>query len=262
MKISTEIESVVTRLGDEKGLKALAEAGFDGWDFTLCPIYDSHHPLSGPQYLSYVRQLRKMGEDLGMVCNQSHAPFPSDRIDAMKRAIECTAEAGGSICVIHPLQNRSLAENTAFYRELLPFAKGCGVKIATENILIPYTCATPEQYLAQLADVNDPDFVACLDIGHGEIAGSTLELIQALGPHLQALHIHDNDKCKDLHQLPFTGAIDFAPIMKALKEIGYTGWLTLEADGFLYNLPDAQVASSVPQLYAAAQRLHKLYTEM
>ena len=257
MNISTEIESVVTALGEEKGMEALAKAGFDGWDFTLFS-----HDLVGADYLAYAQRMKQLGESLGMVCNQSHAPFPTTDPsirDLMKRAIETTAEAGGSICVIHPLHTDTAEANAAFYRELLPFAKEHGVKIATENIFSknhsPAACTTPSQYISQLERISDPSFVACLDIGHAEIAGSAVDMIHTLGHHLQALHVHDNDKKRDLHQLPFAGSIDFAPIMQALKETGYTGWLTLEADGFLSNLPQDQVAVHVPQLAAAARRL-------
>lgn len=52
----------------------------------------------------------------------------------MKRAIECTAEAGGKICIIHPDNDKSAEENAEMYFDLLPFAKECGVKIATENM--------------------------------------------------------------------------------------------------------------------------------
>lgn len=43
----------------------------------------------------------------------------------LKRAIECTAEAGGAICVIHPANNKTAEENAQMYFELLPFAKEC-----------------------------------------------------------------------------------------------------------------------------------------
>ena len=46
-------------------------------------------------------ELKKIGLDNGIVCNQSHAPFPTycDEIRSYyKRALECTAEAGGKIC--------------------------------------------------------------------------------------------------------------------------------------------------------------------
>lgn len=286
MKISTEIESVTRHFGDEKGLEALAKAGFDGWDFSLVAMcrYDKQtksllpnpHPLAVRDYLAYARHLRRVAEDLGLQCNQSHAPFPSTCAgvrDFLKRAIECTAEAGGSICVIHPLHLDTVAVNTEFYRGLLPFAKSCGVKIATENLLsrprgsdtyYPATTSAPAGYLSLLESVNDPDFVACLDIGHAEITASTttaVEMIHALGPHLQALHIHDNNKLLDQHLLPFTGDIDFAPIVKVLKATGYTGWLTLEADSFLNQLPRDQAEAGVSRLADTARRLQELYRQ-
>mgnify|MGYP002513530294 CR=1 FL=1 len=48
---------------------------------------------------------------------------------------------------------------------------------------------------------------------------SAVAMIQALGSRLQALHIHDNDKHHDSHQIPFSMNIDFVPIVKALKQI-------------------------------------------
>lgn len=108
-----------------------------GYDWGTKTALKSDHPLAGGGYLSFARKLRRVGEDNGMVCNQSHAPFPSSCREIrsyFQRAIECTAEAGGQICIIHLDNDQSPEENADMYRELLPFAKGCGVKIATENM--------------------------------------------------------------------------------------------------------------------------------
>ena len=58
-------------------------------------------------------------------------------------------------------------------------------------------------------------------------------MIHALGDSLQALHIHDNDMWHDTHQIPFSMQIDFEKMVKALKDIGYKGYFTLEADAYL-----------------------------
>ena len=86
MKISTEIASVAKLIGEEKTVEYVAKAGFDAWDLSLFDLgrYDwgkqclmqTDHPLTGPNYLAFVRQLRRIGEDNGIHCNQSHAPFP------------------------------------------------------------------------------------------------------------------------------------------------------------------------------------------
>ena len=120
MKTSTEIASIARKVGMEKAVELCAKAGFDAWDFSMfsmcridwktkLPIQDEN-PLNGTGYLSFARKLKTIGLDNGIVCNQSHAPFPVD-VPAvrsyLKRAIECTAEAGGEICIIHPDNNKT-----------------------------------------------------------------------------------------------------------------------------------------------------------
>lgn len=257
MKTSTQIEEASLILGEEKAVEYVAKAGFDGWDFSMFAMckYDwqsgklleNNHPLAGKDYLAFARRLKKIGLDNGIVCNQSHAPFPSSCPEIrsyLKRAIECTAEAGGEICVIHPDNNKSAEENAEMYLELLPFAREHNVKIATENMwnwdsekdeACFAACATPESFVKHVDAVNDDFLVACLDIGHAEMRGAgqgAANTARALG-RLQALHIHDNDKWHDSHQIPFSMSIDFAAVVRALKDIGYKGWFTLEADNYL-----------------------------
>ena len=107
MKISTEIASAAKIIGEEKAIEYIAKAGFDAWDFSMfsmCKynwitksIQATNHPLSGSNYLSFARKLKQIGLDNGIHCNQSHAPFPvycKEIRSYLKRAIECTAEAG------------------------------------------------------------------------------------------------------------------------------------------------------------------------
>ena len=119
-------------------------------------------------------------------------------------------------------------------------------------------CATPDSFNAHLDAVNDDYLVACLDIGHAEMKGSdttAVEMIHALGPRLQALHFHDNNLVNDFHQIPFSMDIDFLPIMKALKEIGYNGYITLESNSFLENFDSTNAAEGAATLSAAARKL-------
>ena len=218
MKISTEIDSIAKHIGEEAAVEMVAKAGFDAFDFSMFEmgrynwttrtVLKTNHPLQSNNYLSFAKRLKKVADDNGIFCNQSHAPFPvccEEILSMQKRAIECTAEAGGTICVIHPDNNKSPEENAEMYLELLPFAKECGVKIATENMFnwdgeknqaSSAACSDAVSFLAHIKAVNDPFLVACLDIGHAEMKGlgtSAPEMICTLGEHLQALHIHDND---------------------------------------------------------------------
>ena len=284
MRISTEIGSAAKRIGEEKTVELVAKAGFDCWDLSMMAMcrYDkatdvlleNPHPFAGAEYLQFVRRLRRIGLDNGITCNQAHAPFPvavPGIRDHLKRAIECAAEAGAKICVIHPGNLYTPRQNGDMFRELLPFAKSHGVKIATENMWCWdkekdqscfASCATPESFLENLREVSDPDFVACLDIGHAEMRGSGVgaaKTILALGDHLQALHLHDNDGWKDRHQIPFSGSIDFDGVLRALKQIGYQGDFTLEADRYLQDFPDEEIFTGLCNMANDTRRLAQMY---
>ena len=285
MKTSTEIASLANLVGEERAVEYVAGAGFDAWDFSMFNAFckfDWHnrvavpgdHPLAGKDYLKYARKLKQIGLDNGIVCNQSHAPFPvscPEIRDSLKKAIECTAEAGGEICIIHPDNNKSPEENAEMYFELLPFAKDCGVKIATENMWnwdkekncsSFAACATSESFNAHLDAVGDDYFVACLDIGHAEMRGSgsgAANMIRALGRRLCALHIHDNDKWNDSHRMPFTMNINFDGVVAALKDINYSGYFTLEADQHYRDYTADTAFEGVKLLYQSVRRLADMF---
>lgn len=284
MKISTEIWSAAKIIGEEKAIEYYAKAGFDAWDFSMFEMcrYDrvatcvkpSSHPLSGNEWKAFAKRLARVASDCGIFCNQSHAPFPSKYADVRsyyKRAIECTAIVGGDICVIHPDNDKSAAENAEMYYEILDFAKSCNVRIATENMWnwdsekdesSFAACATPASFCEHIDIINDPFLVACLDIGHAEMRGSqtsATEMIKALGSRLKALHIHDNNKWKDSHQLPFTMDVDFVPIVDVLREVGYDGVFTLEADQWLSGRTSENIFEGIEEMHSVARRLADMF---
>ena len=283
MKTSTEINSAAKIVGEEKAVELIAKAGFDAWDLSMFKMVSfnwaekTHKPGDNPfgtgDYLGFARKLRRIGEDNGIHCNQSHAPFPSspEIVDYLKRALECTAEAGGEICIIHPMNTGSVEKNSELYFELLPFAKGCGVKIATENMwgwdketnrASFAACATEDDFNAHLDAINDDFFVACLDLGHAEMMGdmtNAVRMIKALDKRLKALHIHDNDRWHDSHQIPFSMQMDFDAIVNALREINYDGYFTLEADTYLSAYNADNVFEGIKKLAESARKLADMF---
>ena len=283
MKISTEIASTARHIGEERAIEACAKAGFDHWDFSMLQmcthkisdgiVEQTDHPLSGSEYLSFARKLKKVADDNGITCNQSHAPFPCTVriLDYLKRAIECTAEVGGQYCIIHPWNYYTPEQNAEMYFELLPFEKEHSVKIATENMwcwdkekdeACFAACCEPKSFLDHLNAVNDDDFVACLDIGHAEMRGlgtSAVDMIEALGSKLQCLHMHDVDKWHDNHQIPFSLNIDFDAVVRALKKNNYHGVFTLEANSYLRAYTPDNVCMGVEMLAQSAKRLAAMF---
>lgn len=86
-----------------------------------------------------------------------------------------------------------------------------------------------------------PGTYFCLDTGHANLSGGkdlAIRLIDNFGKKLKHIHAHDNfggrgDYVKnDLHLPVGFGNIDFAAIFKQLKEINYSGNITLEVHDF------------------------------
>jgi len=286
MRTSTEINSIARITGEEKAVELVAKAGFDAWDFSMTKMWKwseadktrifTDHPLASDNYLEFARRLRRIGEDNGIVCNQSHAPFPcfADKYEHnekfLKRSIEATAEAGGEICVIHPSCFDTPEVNAEMYSKLLPFAKEHNVKIATENMwgwdtakdeATPLACSPHMNFKAHLDALPDDFYVACVDIGHAEMKGtltSAVDMIYTLGDKVEALHIHDVDLKHDNHEIPFSLNVDFEAVAKALRDIGYKGFYTLEAVHYLDKFDETNVFSGVCDLYESCSKFEKM----
>jgi sugar phosphate isomerase/epimerase len=125
-----------------------------------------------------------------------------------------------------------------------------GVLIATENMFkwkdatetetVPAACGTSEDFIRHLDVIDHPSFTACLDLGHAEMVNceGAVSMIRALGNRISCLHVHDNDLYHDLHTFPFAGNANWREIADALREIGYSGHFTFEADSFMKSYPD------------------------
>ncbi len=281
MKISTQTAGLARAFRDEKAVELLCEAGYDSLDFSMFWRNGSTLPIEEEDFLENAAKFKRIADGYNVEFNQTHAPFPSyvegddDYNEWMKPLIVKSIEAGGILgakyVIIHPidLSENQKEFNMEFYKSLAPHAKKANVKIAIENMfawseekqqLVKNVCSDGPEMCDYIDSLEDDCFVACLDIGHcGIIGESAPEMIRQLGhDRLKSLHIHDNDNVSDLHTLPYLGKIDFAGVMKALRDIDYDGELTLEADTFLAAFPDELKIEAVKLMQKTARYLTKL----
>ena len=269
MLVSCPTEFLEDRLGGtDKAIELLAEAGFDAFDITLCYAAreNTTHWLSRDNWKEEAMRLKAVADKAGIVCNQSHAPFPSSVGDEQKdaaiydciiRSMEAAAILGAKIIVVHPKQHLNYAENKEklrqinieFYRSLVPYCEKFGIKVATENMWqwndkakhpIDSTCSRAPEFCDYIDSVGSEWIVGCLDVGHTLLVGADNgDFIRRMGKdRLQALHIHDVTFTSDSHTLPYTQNNDFGAITAALCQIGYEGDITFEANSFYRKLPD------------------------
>lgn len=98
---------------------------------------------------------------------------------------------------------------------------------------------TGEDMARMLLDVDDPNLMVCLDMGHLiDQSGKASDFFAAVGDRVKTTHIHDSIPGQDLHLLAGTGRGDWDDFKTAIKEYNYTGNINSESN-FVYNVKGA-----------------------
>jgi sugar phosphate isomerase/epimerase len=186
--------------------------------------------------------------------------FDKKAYDAIIRSMEFAAIMGVRNIIVHPKQHftyiygenpRILRDiNLEFYNSLIPYCKDFNITVCLENMwqfdserkITPSTCSCLQEFNEYIDLIDSPYIQGCLDIGHAIIAKENVaEFIRGIGKRLKALHVHDTMGDWDAHRVPFTlnHFSYWQEIMTALKDAGYEGELTFEADNTLKLVPDS-----------------------
>ena len=268
MILSGHMTMTVCRYGYEKGFELMKNAGFDAMDHSLEGMTSADDVFQKDGWREHAENVRKMADAAGLLINQTHAPFSFGKkcadetafrefvVPTIKRSLEISGILGAKTVVVHPLQHLTYADNAetlfemnmAYYRELIPYAKEYGVKIAVENMwqkdprrgcIVHSVCSRPEEFVRYIDTLDSEQIVACLDTGHVGLsvrAEEAHDMVRILGhDRLQALHVHDNDYTADQHKLPYFGKIKWTEFAKALGEIDYQGDFTYETGGRAFH---------------------------
>lgn len=112
-------------------------------------------------------------------------------------------------------------------KKLLPLAKELGVVIAIEEVWNKFLL-TPYDHAKYVDEFNSPWVKAYFDVGNIVMYGFPQEWIRALGKRIAKFHLKDFDT-KTRQFVPLReGSIDWKEVRKAIAEIGYAGYLTVE----------------------------------
>jgi D-psicose/D-tagatose/L-ribulose 3-epimerase len=126
-------------------------------------------------------------------------------------------------------------------RQAAEFAKQANLMMAVEylNRFETYLLTTATQAVELVRMVDHPNFRTMYDTFHAHIEEKCqASTVRTLAPVLAHVHISENDR-----GTPGTGQVNWDAAFKTLKEVGYDGWLTIEAFG--RALPDLAAATKV-----------------
>jgi D-psicose/D-tagatose/L-ribulose 3-epimerase len=231
----------------------LKKTGFDGVELPLFTGDRAHY-----------QKVRKELDNQGLacttvtVCNAEANPISPDAavrqkgLDHIKWAIEMTSILGGeNLCGPYhsPLGVFSGTGPTAdekkravdVLRSAADYARQAKVMLAIEylNRFECYFLTTAADARALVEAVNHPHFRSMYDTFHANIEEKQVgPVIKGFAGSFVHVHISENDR-----GTPGTGHVQWDETFQALREVGYDGWMVIEAFG--RALPDLAAATRV-----------------
>ncbi|MGQ9607759.1 MAG: sugar phosphate isomerase/epimerase family protein [bacterium] len=240
--------------------KYAAELGYDGVEvahFTLC---DSVTDVTQSERQRLKSAAESTGIDVvgihwvlvspkGLHISHPDAEIRRKTRDYLHELIDFCADIGGKIIVFGSPQNRNVVKpftpeqtwNAAkeTFAECCPHAAERDVIICIEPLASYMTdyINLPEEALKLVEEINHPNFKMILDTYSMNYEKVDMErAIENNAKYLAHFHINDDNK-----KWPGSGSIDYTPVAKALRKIGYNGYVSVEV--FDFN-PDPRTIAS------------------
>ena len=234
-------------------LERLKEIGYDGVEV---PIFD----LNPDTWQLWSKRLDEIGLErtANTVIAPEHNPVSADpavrmaAYEHMKRVVDCCAAAGSSIlCGPHQVAlgvftGKGATEDewkrsVEHLRKVAEHAQAQGVTIAEEvvNRFEIYHVNTLEQGIRLVDEVGHPNCRLHLDTFHAHIEEKDpAAAIRKAGSRIAHVHISENDR-----STPGEGHVHWDESFATLAEVGYDGWLMVEAFGTA--LPEIAGATAI-----------------
>lgn len=115
-------------------------------------------------------------------------------------------------------------------RKMIPLAKELGVIIAVEEVWNKFLLS-PVEFARYIDEFDSPWVRAYFDVGNVVLYGYPQDWIKTLGKRIIKFHLKDfHSETKQFVQL-LEGSIDWIEVRKAIVEIGFNGYLTVELKG-------------------------------
>lgn len=251
-----------------RALDLCKEAGFSHAELDLNEQAKRKGPLTTNEWEAWADKVKEYAAQLKISIHQGHSfvyrtkestdfnlPDRAWHEERIRRSILAAGRIGIKWLVIHPADfaadetydhKKAKDFNLSYWAPFLELAEKNQVGIAFENMFWSghhqRFCSQVDELIDFVQSFNSPYAGICWDTGHANLAGQHQgEALRQIGNLLKAMHINDNlgKPKKDEHLIPFFGAVDWLPIIKALREIDYQGNFSFEVRKPFRILPKA-----------------------
>jgi sugar phosphate isomerase/epimerase len=237
-----------------------AGLGYEGVEIAPFTLAESIEQLSGSERAQLRQDAEKCGIEIvglhWLLASPAglHIAHPDGSVRQrtaayLKELVGCCADLGGKVMVfgspkqrnvlpeLSPEQARDLAVKT--FREVLPATEGEDVTICLEPLTSAETdfVNTAAEAVEIIDEIAHPNLRLHLDVKAMCAESEPIPaIIKGYAPYMRHFHVNDPNL-----RGPGFGELDFAPIMAALKEVGYDGYVSVEVFDFS---PDPETIAS------------------
>jgi D-psicose/D-tagatose/L-ribulose 3-epimerase len=235
-------------------LKKLKDAGYDGVEIPMFSGDVAHYRALG-------RKLADLGLEatgIGVMPGGGKSAISADPkereagLDHLKWLIDCTEALDGKL--VSGPYHQPLGEFTGLppseaekarvadvHKRAARYAASAGIDMAVEplNRFECYFLNTAAAAADLVARVDEPNYGYLYDTFHFNIEENSIAgVIEQTAHAIKHVHISENNR-----GVPGAGHIDFGAVFRALRKVGYDGWMTVEAFGSA--LPDLAAATKI-----------------
>jgi len=250
----------------ERIFRYISELGYEGVEIAPFTISDDVRKISSKER-SEIRELalsyglEVVGTHWLLVTpNGLHLTHPDEDIRLFTRRYLCelvkfTSDIGGRILVFGSPDQRNVLRGVSFEKAwnyaketflgCSRFAEDYGAMFALEPLAKHLTdfINTAEQALQLVKEVSHPSFKLQLDVFSMLDEGKPLpDIIRSSKNYLVHFHVNDDNRLG-----PGFGKVEYRPIIKALEEINYEGFLSVEVFDFSLG-PERTSSASLENL--------------
>lgn len=235
-------------------LRKLKATGYDGAEIPLFEGNVAHYRALGRRLADLGLQATGIGVMPGGG-KSAVSPDPKEReaaLDHLKWLIDCTEALGGKL--VSGPYHQPLGEFTGLpaseaekqrvaevHKRAARYAASAGIDMAVEplNRFECYFLNTAAAAADLAARVGEPNYGYLYDTFHFNIEENSISgVIEPTAHAIKHVHISENNR-----GVPGAGHIDFDAVFRALRKVGYDGWMTVEAFGSA--LPDLAAATKI-----------------
>ncbi len=262
--------------GDWPLQRALAyafDAGYRGWEVAPFMLATDVRELKSTERSAYRTTVESAGLEIiglhwllaktsGFHLTTMDEAVRSRTAEYMIELVRLCGDLGGRLMVLGSPQQRNLVAGQSMdsalsnaaqvLRSVVPVLEQCDIQIAVEPL-------GPEEgnFLNAASDAREliervasPQVQLHLDVKAMSCESDPIpEIIRSFADLM--IHFHANDPNR---QGPGMGDVDFVPIMKALREVDYQGWVSVEVFDYEPGV-EHLVTTSIENLRAVEQQL-------